>query len=221
MPKKPFRDLTGQRFGRLLVYSYANRNKYGNHQWFCICDCGTAKLVPDYCMIYGSTKSCGCYRVEHGRMVAKKGNTAVKVKHDLGKSPEYKIWASMKARCNTTHTKPHKDYALRGIAVCPRWRDSFETFYKDMGARPSESHTIERIDNNQGYSPENCCWVPAHEQAKNKRNNVFLTHNGERRHLAEWARIFSIGVGTLWSRLDRGWSEHDALTTPLKIRRNP
>ncbi len=123
----------------------------------------------------------------------------------LGKvSKTYRSWSSMKRRCNAPKGKNWENYGGRGIKVCERWL-KFENFLEDMGERP-EGLTLERIDNNEGYNPSNCRWIPLKEQARNKRVSVFVNYKGTRRTIAEWSRALQINVNTLRSRLKSGWS---------------
>lgn len=116
--------------------------------------------------------SCGCIREWHGGSA----------------SPEYKAWLKMKARCNSpTNQRDAKNYRDRGITVCDRWNKSFTAFFEDMGVRPSDIHSIDRIDNNKGYSPENCRWGTPSEQAKNRRSVILITIGEETKCLSDWA----------------------------------
>lgn len=135
------------------------------------------------------------------------------------KTPEWVTWASMHRRCYNVNTADYAHYGARGITVDPRWHgpDGFMTFFKDMGLRPSDDHSIDRIDTNGPYSPENCRWATAKEQARNKTNNLILTVKGESKTLAEWAEQYYISSDTIRSRLRYGWSEEDAVTTPVRI----
>jgi len=133
--------------------------------------------------------------------------------HGMCFTPEYVSWASMKKRClnpDSTHGK------YLGLLQYKPWIDSFESFYKDMGPKPSPKHTIERIDNTKGYFPENCRWATKQEQARNTRQCHLLTFNGETRCLTDWAAHFSLSPNTLTGRLKKGWSIDKALTTPAK-----
>lgn len=134
--------------------------------------------------------------------------------HGQHGTPTHLVWQGIKRRCNTEHAKPAR-YALEGVTVCERWANSFESFLADMGERPSIKHSIDRIDIDRGYEPGNCRWATVMEQAANKRNNRWIEFNGERKHLAEWARCVGLGVSTLRHRLQSGWSVAKALTTPL------
>jgi len=125
---------------------------------------------------------------------------------------EFRSWAMMRERCLSLANHAYKDYGGRGIMICERW-SKFENFFTDMGPKPSRKHSIERIDNNKGYEPGNCKWATALEQANNKRNNVFLTWDGETRTTAEWSRHTGISTQLLWHRLNTlGWSVERALT---------
>ena len=155
-------DLSGQKYGRLTVLSFAGRDKTTSKLlWKCRCDCGNEAIVKGNCLRTGNTESCGCY----GREQASKAN----YKHGHSqRTRTYNSWVSMKDRCYYTK---HKDYALyggRGITVCPRWRRSFLNFLEDMGERPPNK-TLDRIDNDKGYCKSNCRWSTPQVQVMNRR----------------------------------------------------
>lgn len=132
----------------------------------------------------------------------------------LRQMPEYTCWGRMRQRCENPKNKSFRDYGGRGISVCARWQ-SFENFIADMGKRPSKNHSIERINNDGNYEPSNCRWATRAEQAINKRNNRYLTHNGETRLICEWAEITGIPRKTIITRIDQqNWNIADALTIP-------
>jgi len=120
----------------------------------------------------------------------------------------------MKRRCYNPNTPYYHLYGGRNITVCGRWKDSFVNFLADMGPKPSPEHTIDRIDNDGNYEPDNCRWATKMEQSHNSRKARLITYNGETLCLREWARRLGIGHMALSTRLNRGWSLKKALTTP-------
>ena len=176
--------------------------------WRCECDCGNQVVVAGGSIRSGDTRSCGCYNIDALR---KNKRT-----HGLTESSEYRTWCHMKARCHTPTDDDYKNYGARGIYVCERWRKSFEAFLADMGPRPSSRHTIERVDNNGPYSPENCCWLERVYQNRNKRNVRRITHDGLTRTPQEWARVVGIDWRRIDDRLRKGWTVKRALTEPLR-----
>ena len=127
---------------------------------------------------------------------------------------EYKIWEAMKRRCYATSDKSYPNYGGRGIIVCERWIHSFKNFLEDMKQRPSDTHTIDRINNNGNYTPENCRWTTRKEQIKNRRCAHNLTFNGTTKTMLEWSNITGIDYFTLHKRIKHGWTTEDALTKP-------
>ncbi len=145
--------------------------------------------------------------------------------HGLRKSLEYKTWRAILHRCNYPKAIGYANYGGRGITVCAQW-NSFPQFYSDMGPKPTPEHTIERIDNDGPYSPDNCRWATRKEQAANRRlrsDANMITFSGETKHISEWAKSIGIEVDTLWHRLSASWPIEKALTRPhrwLKKRMN-
>lgn len=155
-------ELTGQVFGRLTVIRYVpNGATDGAGGWKCRCECGKETVVKSSPLQKGKTRSCGCLIGE----TAKQTFTT----HGKSTSPEYQIWVGMIARCTNANTKYYADYGGRGIGVCARWRSGFENFFIDMGPRPSNAHSLDRINVNGNYDPENCRWATREQQAANKR----------------------------------------------------
>lgn len=138
--------------------------------------------------------------------------------HRMSGSSEYTAWSELKKRCLNKKCKNYSGYGGRGITVCDRWKNSFESFYKDMGPKPSPKHSIDRIDNNKGYFPENCRWATLAEQAKNTRRNIYIFYKNERKTLDEWAKIVGIKCETLRSRLfDKRWSSKWTVSQAMEI----
>jgi len=152
-------DLTGQRFIRLVVIIRATPDKSRKIRWWCICDCGNVTIVQSNNLKSGNTKSCGCLMRER----AVETNTT----HGMVDSLEYHSWAGMIQRCTNPNNTAYKNYGSRGISVCKKWM-KFENFFADMGERP-QTLTLERINNDLGYFPENCCWDTRIAQARNRR----------------------------------------------------
>ena len=147
-------DLTGQRFGRLVVLS--RQGSVGKKvAWLCLCDCGNKKVIESGNLKTERTKSCGCFQKEQ------------RFKHGMYGIPEYRVWGAMLQRCKNKSNSRYKDYGGRGIAVCRRW-ERFKNFYADMGDCPN-GLTLERIDNDKGYFPDNCKWATMKEQRNNSR----------------------------------------------------
>jgi len=140
--------------------------------------------------------------------------------HGMSKThPEYRIWASMKSRCANPNDPGYFRYGGRGIKVCDRWKESFTAFYEDMGQRPSPRHSLDRIDTDGGYEPDNCRWVLPKTQSNNRRDNRLVTLDGRTQTLTEWIREKGLHYGTVRVRVSRGWSYEDALT-PSKFTPN-
>lgn len=142
------------------------------------------------------------------------------VTHGRSNTPENKIWRAIKNRCHNPSASSYSRYGARGIAVCERWVNSFENFLADMGARPSTDHSIERVDNNLGYSPENCVWATRVAQANNTRTNHYIEASGERLTIQEWSRRTGIPHQTILARVARlGWPEERAISQPSRTKR--
>lgn len=204
MPKRP--DLIGQLFGRLSVLGDA---KTSPPKWLCRCQCGNEIFVSTSCLRSGNTTSCGCLRIEN----VKKKNT----KHGGSfRKSEYKSWYGMIQRCtNPEHHKYHL-YGGRGITVCDRWLD-FKAFLEDMGPKPNSRLTIDRMDGNKGYTPNNCRWADAVTQNNNRSNTMAIYIDGRKMRLDELKRIYNSTLKTsvISRRIKRGWNLEDAFTKPL------
>ncbi len=190
-------DPVGMTFGRLLVLERLPNVKHQT-RYLCRCECGTETEVAGPNLKSGNSTSCGCAHARHG----------------MARTKVYSAWRQMRQRCENQNDPAFPNYGGRGIKVCARWQ-SFDDFYDDMGPRPA-GHTIDRIDNNGPYSPENCRWASWKEQQTNKRSNRALTAFGQTKTLQEWADQYQLPISTLRNRIDRGgWPVETALTAPF------
>lgn len=207
---KHTKNLEGNIFGALRVIGFSRykplRNGKRSACWLCQCVCGITKEVRANNLVSGRTQSCGCVKAEKTR----KRNTT----HGGCHTPEYTIWCAMIQRCSYHKNESFKNYGARGIHICEAWRSSFAAFLTDMGKRPSHQHSIERLDNEKGYSPDNCIWATAETQQRNKRTNHLVTYNGETLCLVEWEQRTGLARGRIADRLAHGWSIEKALFTP-------
>lgn len=203
------KDITGEIFFRLTVIERAGQNKYFKQLWLCSCSCGNTHIAEGTMLRRGRIKSCGCWIKD--RLV--KQNTT----HGKCGSPEHNSWHSMKLRCLNRNDPAYWRYGGRGITVCERWRVSFENFLADMGPRPKGS-SLDRIDNNSGYSPDNCRWATRSEQANNQRRSNFITHGGETRIASDWSRRLGGRSNLVAERLADGWTIEKSVTTLARPR---
>lgn len=183
----------GTRFGRLVVVGRSG-NIGTSAAWLCTCDCGNKKRVRGGSLRRGEIVSCGCRKAE----------ALDRRTHGMRRSPEWKSWDSAIQRTTNPNHKSYADYGGRGIVVCARWA-SFETFYEDMGPRPSREHSLDRYpDQNGNYEPGNCRWATSSEQANNKRNNVMATVDGRTMTVHQWASASGIPASVITQRVKRG-----------------
>lgn len=213
-------NLIGKRFGKLIVVDDTGfRTKSGFIQWLCSCDCGDTTIVSTGNLLNGNTQSCGCLRNE---ATVKKNKT-----HGHSKERLYRIWSHMKERCYSKTYDHYNNYGGRGITVCDEWLNDYMSFrewaYKngyDENAKHGEC-TIDRINVNGNYCPENCRWVDMKTQHGNTTQNKYITFNGETHCFSEWENILGLSRGILSQRINRdGWSIEKALTTPIKTNKH-
>lgn len=211
MNRRRAADTVGKRFGRLLVLKRTSLKRA-----LCQCDCGVRREMDIYGISHGRTKSCGCLHREHLAGIGDNLRT-----HGRSASREYRAWRAARRRCHNPDDKAYSYYGGRGIVMCEQWRDDFEKFARDMGECPT-GFTLERRDVDKGYSPSNCCWIPKHKQASNKRNSVRIEWQGESLTIAEWSRKLGICQKTIAGRLKTGRSIEEVLRpTSLKSNAKP
>ena len=184
-------DITNQKFGKLTAIKQVKQKDTDHAYWLCICECGNYHITNSYSLRKGRVTSCGCKKKEkHSRNLSTPKNKRL-----------YNIWLLMRHRCYKSYIKCYKSYGAKGITVCDAWRDNFWNFQEwalSNGYRDDLS--IDRIDNNKGYCPENCKWSTMHDQQQNKSNCIFFTHNGETHNITEWCKILNIKYSTARNR---------------------
>lgn len=202
-------DLTNKRFGRLFVQkrlpNYRTPKGKGHAQYECLCDCGVIKSVLAQSLIKGRTKSCGCLYNESIKTSSQTHGQGAQGR----RTGAYTSWAQMKSRCSNPKVPEYIWYGKRGIKVCERWM-SFEKFYEDMGDRP-EGCSIDRIDVDKGYSPENCRWATVDQQQNNTTRSHFIEAGGQRLTIGQWCKKTGLSKSCIQGRLRRGWSPQRAV----------
>lgn len=207
-------NLKGKMFGKWYVRREATNCKDGAPQWECRCyGCFRIVLVRSQSLLSGTSKSCGCSSITHGLCRG-------------GKSREYKSWVQIKGRTLNPKNEAYADYGGRGITICARWRESFAAFLQDVGKRPFKT-SIERIDNNAGYTcgkcdectakqwTANCRWATPKQQCNNRRSNVLIHARGKTQTLTQWSDEIGVPIGTVWKRLRHlGWT-HEQVISPI------
>jgi len=193
----------GEKYNKLTAIRFVEKRNR-KECWLWRCECGKEKVIRVTNVKSGGTKSCGCLYMQLIKTKGQNNKT-----HGMTKSVTYKSWSCMFVRCYNKNSSDYKHYGERGIKVCQEWK-TFDGFYSDMGDRP-KGKSLDRIDNNKGYCPENCRWATRKEQNNNKRNNHLLTYNGKTKTIAEWAEDRNIKYDTIWARIKYGWNTERAL----------
>lgn len=209
MARKKYFVKPGDVFGVWTVIEFleGRRSNSGKklYVWKCRCSCGAEKEVEQHSLIHARSQKCvKCANAGKGRT------------HGMSSERIYKTWQAMRYRCENPSNEEFHNYGGRGIKVCDRWQD-FTLFYADMGDLPSKEHSIERIDVNGNYEPDNCTWATPKEQARNQRRTRMITHDGRTMCMSDWAEELGIKPVVLSARINTyGWSVEDALTMPVK-----
>jgi len=201
------KDITGNTYGYLSVIAPVKSDSNRQMLWLCKCVCGDTKIILARHLKSG-TKSCGCK--------TKQMQSNRKKTHGMSKSKEFRIWTSMKNRCSNINDHTYYIYGGRGIGYCESWK-SFDVFYTEMGDCPNK-YTLERVNNNLGYSADNCKWATRKEQANNRRSCHLITVSGITMNVTQWSESLGISRATLYSRIRSGWSNKKIVSTPIDTR---
>lgn len=194
-----FKNLTGEKFGRLTVIGVSRKAESGNREryyWRCKCDCGNEKEVRTDCLTNGLVKSCGCLKKDQDKI-----NLTKYHKHKLSHTKLWDTYYGMKSRCYDKTDKRYSDYGGRGIEICPEWLENFENFVSwSLENGFDDNLQIDRIDNDSGYSPRNCRWISIKENCRNRRSNVMIEYQGKMITLVELSEILNIPYKTAYSK---------------------
>ena len=204
-------NLIGQKFGKLTVIERAENNKQGKAMWKCLCDCGKVKSKPvsSYDLKKGKVTSCGC-----NYFISNKNRNK---KHGMTNTRLYRIWSGAKQRCHNSKSQYYKRYGGRGITVCDEWLNDFQAFYDwAMSNGYKDNLTIDRIDNDKGYSPDNCRWVSYEIQENNRTNNIIVKYKGQNYTVSQLSRILGISQSALNWRIKHNWVENE-LDIPVDL----
>ncbi len=214
-----FIDLTGHRYGRFtvveLVEPHITPKGKIRTQWKCLCDCGAERIVATCNLRNGTSRSCGCL----SRELARKRLT----KHGLAGTKIYYVWQKMCQGCFSPNSREYKYYGARGITVCDEWCNNFQAFYdwaiesgykEEISPNGINKWTIERIDNDGNFEPDNCCWATMEAQANNKQTNHLVTFQGKTQTISRIAKQQNINPQLIYDRLKKDWEPEKAITTP-------
>lgn len=203
------KDLTGKKFNRLEAVEPIGRSPKGAVIWKFSCECGNTHEAVGWKVSTGHTKSCGCYKSERA---ARHARTLHEEKHGMSKTRPYRIWHGMRQRCQNPNNKKYELYGGSGVEVCDRWND-FSNFWEDMKNGYSDDLSLDRIDGDGDYEPENCRWATDREQAENSDNAHKIEIDGEKKTIKMWCKEFGVNVNTARVRIHRGWDDEEAVKT--------
>lgn len=202
--------LNGLIVGQWTVIGLSTVTRFGKRHWVVECACGSLSRAAEDDLLQEKTTRCRDCR-----------QARLRVENPTKTDKVYHVWCSMKRRCHNPNNKDYPRWGGRGIKVCQRWRDSYAAFCEDMGERP-EGHSLDRIDNDGDYCPENCQWAPLAEQNRNKRNNVYFSVDGKQLCLRDACAHYGIPPNTYYQRIKKGWEPQKAISTPgYKRKREP
>lgn len=205
--QRSFKNLKGKIFGRLTVISPHHTTRLGTY-WNCKCECGNECIILTTKLSNGHTTSCGCRKKELNKVISEINKT-----HELSNSRIYGIYRGMISRCYKKYSSSYERYGGRGITICQEWLDDFMNFYNwSMENGYQDGLSIDRIDSNGNYEPNNCRWSTSKEQANNTRATVFLTYKGETKSASEWSEITGIRRNTITRRKRDGWTDEECLS---------
>lgn len=199
-----------KKFNMLTIIEDDLTQKYNSKKTVkCKCDCGNIVFKQLKYIISNETKSCGCLKF-----------TSKTITHGLTNTPEHKVWQGIKRRCYNPNDKTFKYYGAKGIIMSEDWKNNFTSFLRDMGKRPNNNYSIDRINPKGNYEKGNCRWVTQEIQARNKTTNKNLIFDNKTLCVAEWERQYNLPKDCIRKRLKRGWSVEKAITTPLFLFKN-
>lgn len=204
-------NVIGMRLGMLEVIERAENSKHGESRWVCRCDCGNTITLTQRQIKEKTKDNCGCVKRKHFNATHGCSNTRL-----------YNTWAQMIGRCERPTNRAYKYYGQRGITVCKEWHDFLEFKAWADATKPNDDYTLDRKDNNKGYSPDNCRWVDKKTQANNRRSNVEIEYKGEMHSLTEWCERIGFDYKRVHNRMYKlGWSFEKAISIPVdKKKRN-
>ena len=209
------KDYSGEKFGRLTVIKRVENNKYNQVRWLCKCDCGNEKIVLANNLRNGETKSCGCLKKEQDYI------NIAHIKHNKSNTRLYNIWEHMKHRCNNPNSKRHEFYYDKGIKVCDEWQNDFMNFYNwAINNGYQDNLTIDRINNDGNYEPNNCRWATVTEQNNNQSTNIKIKYNNNIYTMKQFCKKYNLKRETLDYRLKNNWDIEKIINTPTQSKKS-